>query len=39
MAGDKRKRKAVAELKKKKTRQKKEWERVLDVPDVNTKIW
>jgi hypothetical protein len=38
MAGDKRKRKAVAELKKKKTRQK-EWERVLDVPDVNTKIW
>jgi hypothetical protein len=34
MAGDKRKGKAVAELKKKKTRQQKERERVLAVPDT-----
>jgi hypothetical protein len=35
MADDKRKGKAVAELKKKKkTRQQKEWERVLAVPDT-----
>jgi hypothetical protein len=34
MAGDKRKGKAVAETKKKKTRQEKEWERVLVVPDT-----
>jgi hypothetical protein len=34
MAGDKRKGKAVAEPKKKKTRQQKEWERVLVVPDT-----
>jgi hypothetical protein len=35
MAGDKRKgNKAVAEQKKKKTRQQKEWERVLVVPDT-----
>jgi hypothetical protein len=34
MAGDKRKGKAVAEPKKKKTRQQKEWERVLAVPDT-----
>jgi hypothetical protein len=34
MAGDKRKGKAVAELKRKKTRQQKEWERVLAVPDT-----
>jgi hypothetical protein len=34
MAGDKRKGKAVAESKKKKTRQQKEWERVLAVPDT-----
>jgi hypothetical protein len=35
MAGDKRKGKAVAEpKKKKKTRQQKEWERVLAVPDT-----
>jgi hypothetical protein len=33
MAGDKRKGKAAAEPKKKKTRQEKEWERVLSVPD------
>jgi hypothetical protein len=35
MAGDKRKGKAVAELKKKKTRQEKEWDRVLLVPDTH----
>jgi hypothetical protein len=34
MAGDKRKGKAVAEPKKKKTRQEKEWDRVLLVPDT-----
>jgi hypothetical protein len=34
MAGDKRKGKAVSEPKKKKTRQQKEWERVLAVPDT-----
>jgi hypothetical protein len=34
MAGDKRKDKAAAEPKKKKTRQEKEWERVLAVPDT-----
>jgi hypothetical protein len=34
MAGDKRKGKAVAEPKKKKTRQEKEWDRVLAVPDI-----
>jgi hypothetical protein len=34
MVGDKRKGKAVAEPKKKKTRQQKEWERVLAVPDT-----
>jgi hypothetical protein len=34
MAGDKRKGKAVAEPKKKKTRQEKEWDRVLSVPDT-----
>jgi hypothetical protein len=34
MEGDKRKGKAVAESKKKKTRQQKEWERVLVVPDT-----
>jgi hypothetical protein len=34
MAGDKRKGKAVAEPKKKKTRQQKEWDRVLAVPDT-----
>jgi hypothetical protein len=34
MAGDKRKGKAVAEPKKKKTRKQKEWERVLAVPDT-----
>jgi hypothetical protein len=34
MAGDKRKGKAVAEPKKKKTRQEKEWDRVLAVPDT-----
>jgi hypothetical protein len=34
MAGDKRKGKAVAEPKKKKSRQQKEWERVLAVPDT-----
>jgi hypothetical protein len=34
MAGDKRKGKAVAELKKKKSRQQKKWERVLAVPDT-----
>jgi hypothetical protein len=34
MASDKRKGKAVAEPKKKKTRQQKEWERVLEVPDT-----
>jgi hypothetical protein len=34
MAGDKRKGKAVAEPKKKKNRQQKEWERVLAVPDT-----
>jgi hypothetical protein len=34
MAGDKRKGKAVAEPKKKKTRQEKEWDRVLTVPDT-----
>jgi hypothetical protein len=34
MAGDKRKGKAVAEPKKKKTGQQKEWERVLAVPDT-----
>jgi hypothetical protein len=35
MASDKRKGKAVAEpKKKKKTRQQKEWERVLEVPDT-----
>jgi hypothetical protein len=33
MAGDKRKGKAVAELKKK-TRQEKEWDHVLSVPDT-----
>jgi hypothetical protein len=33
-AGDKRKGKAVAEPKKKKTRQEKEWERVLSVADT-----
>jgi hypothetical protein len=35
MAGDKRKGKAVAEPKKKKTRQEKEWDRVLLVPDTH----
>jgi hypothetical protein len=34
MAGDKRKRKAVVEPKKKKTHQEKEWDRVLSVPDT-----
>jgi hypothetical protein len=34
MAGDKRKGKAVAEPKKKKTHQQKEWDRVLSVPDT-----
>jgi hypothetical protein len=34
MVGDKRKGKAVAEQKKKKSRQQKEWERVLAVPDT-----
>jgi hypothetical protein len=34
MAGDKRKGKAVVEPKKKKTKQQKEWERVLAVPDT-----
>jgi hypothetical protein len=34
MAGDKRKGKAVAEPKKKKARQEKEWDRVLSVPDT-----
>jgi hypothetical protein len=34
MAGDKRKGKAVAEPKKKKTRQEKEWDRVLSVLDT-----
>jgi hypothetical protein len=34
MAGDKRKGKEVAEPKNKKTRQQKEWERVLVVPDT-----
>jgi hypothetical protein len=34
MAGDKRKGKAVAEPKKKKTQQQKEWERVLAMPDT-----
>jgi hypothetical protein len=34
MVGDKRKGKEVAEPKKKKTRQQKEWERVLTVPDT-----
>jgi hypothetical protein len=34
MAGDKRKGKAVVEPKKKKTRQEKEWDRVLAVPDT-----
>jgi hypothetical protein len=34
MAGDKRKGKAVAEPKKKKTQQQKEWDRVLSVPDT-----
>jgi hypothetical protein len=34
MAGDKRKGKAVAEPKKKKTHQEKEWDRVLSVPDT-----
>jgi hypothetical protein len=34
MAGDKRKGKAVAEPKKKKSKQQKEWERVLAVPDT-----
>jgi hypothetical protein len=34
MASDKRKGKVVAEPKKKKTRQEKEWERVLAVPDT-----
>jgi hypothetical protein len=34
MAGDKRKGKAVAEPKKKKTRQEKEWDHVLSVPDT-----
>jgi hypothetical protein len=34
MAGDKRKGKAIAEQKKKKSKQQKEWERVLAVPDT-----
>jgi hypothetical protein len=34
MVGDMRKGKAVVEPKKKKTRQKKEWDRVLSVPDT-----
>jgi hypothetical protein len=34
MAGDKRKGKAVGEPKKKKTREQKEWKRVLAVPDT-----
>jgi hypothetical protein len=34
MAGDKRKGKAAAEPKKKKTRQEKEWDRVLSTPDT-----
>jgi hypothetical protein len=34
MAGDKRKGKAVAEPKNKKTRQEKQWERVLAAPDT-----
>jgi hypothetical protein len=34
MAGDKRKGKAVAEPKKKKTQQQKEWDRLLSVPDT-----
>jgi hypothetical protein len=34
MAGDKRKGKAVAEQQKKKTRQEKEWDHVLSVPDT-----
>jgi hypothetical protein len=34
MAGDKRKSKAVAEPKKNKTRQEKEWDKVLAVPDT-----
>jgi hypothetical protein len=34
MAGDKRKGKVAAEPKKKKTRQEKEWDRVLSVPDT-----
>jgi hypothetical protein len=34
MAGNKRKGKAVVELKKKKTRQEKEWNHVLSVPDT-----
>jgi hypothetical protein len=34
MASDKRKGKVVAEPKKKKTRQEKEWERVLAAPDI-----
>jgi hypothetical protein len=34
MAGDKRKGKAVAEPKKKKKRQQKDWDRVLAVPDT-----
>jgi hypothetical protein len=34
MAGNKRKGKAVAEPKKKKMRQQKEWDRVLAVPDI-----
>jgi hypothetical protein len=34
MAGDKRNGKAATEPKKKKTRQEKEWERVLAVPDT-----
>jgi hypothetical protein len=34
MASDKRKGKVVAESKKKKTRQEKEWDRVLSVPDT-----
>jgi hypothetical protein len=37
MAGDKRKGKEVAEQKKKKSKQQKEWERVLAVPDTQGK--
>jgi hypothetical protein len=36
MAGDKRKGKAVAEPKKKKTQQQKEWDRLLSVPDTGS---